>query len=806
MQLSVSNHYQRADLAQGFTPASVDGVNELLFAARFDWSPGIYRDGWKRDKDWISSDWLFFDVDNEAGPHCSIKEFSELFARFKFFIITSRNHQKAKSKTNKKTGIVTDYPPSDRFHVLFPVETITDITVLNKCLSTIIGKYPFFDKNAKGANRFFYGFDNAEVFFHDGIRMNPPRSEKVTATSPDMEAVLELSKHADETKDSAQERIIDHVAYMVGLRLARDNGAFVDRDKWVKLGYILYANEFTYEDWMELSDKGEDTPANLARWRGFATEHNTGTMASLTYTIREYADPTFMTRGLPASTPLKDAIIEAKAAQIAQEFALAIAPEHGVYKLMGPTTLEGVPSNTLTDTIRAAITFLDKDGTLKYRGDWYDAVFRLDPQIQNCRFNDYTMGIPRIAYSNTSLLKSALYQRLKHYVPVGMARNETIREWMVEQAEYRNREYAGVIAFVDHLRELHPEPDPDALDKLMGFITFGNPPGYTKEQARKMYKEFFHLFFLRMHLHVDGVRIKEGGGYKFLMENDLVPVLQGVENLGKTTFCKYLACSHLAQDMYAELGSGAKSDKFGDMGTIRAVRGRLIAEIGEMKALKKPEDVETVKSFISKTMYDMDVKYVEYTSPLPVTVSYIGTANLHQWAAGTSGNRRFVQVLIEAMNQDAMAENPGLIEELHALYATLAASIPVPMRLGACRPTPALKAFMSIGQEDSLIKHSDYEVVSQVVHDDFNAMLKSHKPNAKFHTITQLMIVNMARGSGYMERITKDMTALAMKALGYEESDIRVNGTKTRGWKRLYAQAFVTDDIEKSYDEVNVDG
>ena len=73
-------------------------------------------------------------------------------------VYTSRNHMKQKGK----------YSPRPRFHVVFPVDPITDPKAYTELMQRLQTAFPFFDEKALDAGRFFFGNPDTEVYIFTG--------------------------------------------------------------------------------------------------------------------------------------------------------------------------------------------------------------------------------------------------------------------------------------------------------------------------------------------------------------------------------------------------------------------------------------------------------------------------------------------------------------------------------------------------------------------------------------------------------------------------------------------------------------
>ena len=116
-----------------------------------------------RSKDnFIKTNAVVFDCDNEFSDEPSKwiypENIADIFKNVRCIVYTSRNHMNQKG--NKS--------PRPRFHVIFPVESITKATAYADFTSTVCGMNSFFDDNAIDAGRFFFGNPDTEVTVFNG--------------------------------------------------------------------------------------------------------------------------------------------------------------------------------------------------------------------------------------------------------------------------------------------------------------------------------------------------------------------------------------------------------------------------------------------------------------------------------------------------------------------------------------------------------------------------------------------------------------------------------------------------------------
>ena len=424
------------------------------------------------------------------------------------------------------------------------------------------------------------------------------------------------------------------------------------------------------------------------------------------------------------------------------------------------------------------------------RDNWIGLWVENDLQLKNSIMQDYTTGLKQTAYDSKSEWLGAVEHRADELeIPQSNLTDSALKK--IERAiELIGRKYNRVSDYMDTLKNVYkPLPDDDKLlDRFIAIFDF-NIVRYDGEDIEdyeerkihviKCYKELWHKFFLKMHGHINGTRRHEDGSYYGLMENDIVPILAGGQGIGKTTLVRWLAMDN---DLYTDLGSGLKA-KFGAAETVKKVRGKLLVEIGEMKVMKNADDVEQVKSFISQTSVNVDIKYVEQQFPTPLTASYIGTANPQQYLSDSTGNRRWDPVKIKSVDMDFCSSEEGqaFIRRLHAHYARLADSMTTTEVREATRFSPELEALMEELRNEALITYSDYEACCKVIklwlYGDTN------RPAASVgDELLQADVEKLCWDYGYKMRISQKSCLRAMEDCGLKQLSKVENGKLRYTW------------------------
>jgi hypothetical protein len=766
-KISSNGAYQDGTKTSGFRSYELTEFNAKTVLSS-DHCPAILKDGHRNNASFVSTDWLWLDCD---GGY-TIKDFQENpdFRNVAYILYTSRNHNKEKASTHR--GVPVTLPACERFHILFPVQTITNIAEVDQKINAMVARYPWADPGAKGASRLLYGHKGTTVIWHNGLEYCPPVDPVFEDDMPD-DIVVQAPKTMAKSKKPSAPVIVDDKQKMImdSLRKAAMDGVFDDYAEWIKLGGAMRAEGYSFDQWLSLSFSSQDVGEARYKWDSFEAMDKLSGGTLMHYA--RMATPELLQKGsLPPSPSIRIS-----------------PPRIDGYSTEAPTLLEIVPRPERCKAVYDEISYISKKDGKEVRvlcEDWYIRLVEIDREIANCAKYDYTIGGPMISYSDTTLLKTAIRRRVRCYGVAEKKITTEVIDRMYQEIMFNNRFHNRVLAFVKMLQKKYSGSaalGPELVDRFLEYLQFQPIHGYTTDKIKAMYRETFHLFFLRMHLHIAGTAMVEDGGFRGLITNDIVPVLGGKQNIGKTTLCQWLACNR--EDMYVDLGSGGKTG-FGTADTIRQVRGRMIAELGEMKIMRDSANVEAVKSFISKTKYELDVKYVEHSEPLPSTVSYIGTSNPEEYLSDVTGNRRFYPIKLESIDKQGLAGAWELIEQIHAYYANLSDSIEGNNRFAACQPSDELMDFMNDSRDSAMITYADHGAIVEVVEKDFLRELMDNTKADGVHKLQDHEIHKLIDDEGYKMMIGKNSIIQAMEGLGYKKIIGKRDGKMIRCWgKRL---------------------
>lgn len=120
---------------------------------------------------------------------------------------------------------------------------------------------------------------------------------------------------------------------------------------------------------------------------------------------------------------------------------------------------------------------------------------------------------------------------------------------------------------------------------------------------------------------------------------DMVPILVGNQGLRKSTLVEILAPS------MDEFTSVSLTERDADLA--RRLRGKLVAEWGELRGLESRE-AEAVKDWVAQRKDDWIPKFKEFGTTLPRRFVLIGTTNHRQFLSDPTGARRWLPIFISS--------------------------------------------------------------------------------------------------------------------------------------------------------------
>ena len=180
------------------TKAVITDKASLIQAVQFDHVTAEYKNNYRKSDNFIQSDVIPLDCDNDHSDNPSdwvtSLDVAMQFPDVAFAVTYSRNHNKVKG----------DKAARPRFHVYFPIEPVTDKDEYVRLKQQINEAFPYFDDNAMDAARLLFGTSNTDVEIYEG-------SKRITdVLSEDLFADWENS--LSEISEGSRNSTMSHIA------------------------------------------------------------------------------------------------------------------------------------------------------------------------------------------------------------------------------------------------------------------------------------------------------------------------------------------------------------------------------------------------------------------------------------------------------------------------------------------------------------------------------------------------------------------------------------------------------------------
>ena len=141
---------------------TITDLESLKAAVTHDYVCAEYRNNYRNGENFIGTDCLPVDCDNDHSENpddwVMPANVFEAFPGVTFAVHYSRSNMREK---NGKAA-------RPKFHVLFPIDHMTDAVAYSNMKKLVNTVFPYFDTNALDAARFFFGTSNPEVELYEG--------------------------------------------------------------------------------------------------------------------------------------------------------------------------------------------------------------------------------------------------------------------------------------------------------------------------------------------------------------------------------------------------------------------------------------------------------------------------------------------------------------------------------------------------------------------------------------------------------------------------------------------------------------
>lgn len=246
---------------------------------------------------------------------------------------------------------------------------------------------------------------------------------------------------------------------------------------------------------------------------------------------------------------------------------------------------------------------------------------------------------------------------------------------------------------------------------------------------------------------------------------DMVPILVGRQGAGKSRGVTAISPS---PDFFVELSFHEKDDDLA-----RRMRGRLVAELGELRGLRTKE-LEWIKAFITRTHEVWTPKYQEMATQYPRRMVFIGTTNQDDFLADDTGNRRWLPVRVGSVDVAAIEmDRNQLWAEGRELFIANENTV---CYSDAERLAPSV-------HDDHKVTDAWFDVIAEWL-DSVDPLTES-KPSVRDY----LTVLDVAREALRIEERLLDRNGAmrigsVLKQLGYERVRVMVNGRRFYRYER----------------------
>ena len=140
----------------------ISSPEELQTAVRTDHVCAAYKDNYRSIDNFLSSDCLVMDIDNDHSERpenwLTAETIADIFEDVDFVLATSRHHMISKEGKMARP----------KYHIYFPIAECSNAEMYGAMKTALQKKYSFFDDNALDAARFLFGAESTEVVWHEG--------------------------------------------------------------------------------------------------------------------------------------------------------------------------------------------------------------------------------------------------------------------------------------------------------------------------------------------------------------------------------------------------------------------------------------------------------------------------------------------------------------------------------------------------------------------------------------------------------------------------------------------------------------
>ena len=198
--------------------STINSIVDLETVVSYDHVCAEYKDGYRKNSNFIQSNCSMFDVDNtetdDPDEWITPEHVREAFPDVPFYVSYSRNHMKQKG----------DKAPRPKFHLYFPDTVFTDSQEYSKHKKSVCNYFKKFDQNAKDAARFFFGVPNPKVEFYDGNMLLFDFMQTVSVSEETNQKSTDTEIKLDNIPEGQRNATMHQYALKVLTRYGADDG------------------------------------------------------------------------------------------------------------------------------------------------------------------------------------------------------------------------------------------------------------------------------------------------------------------------------------------------------------------------------------------------------------------------------------------------------------------------------------------------------------------------------------------------------------------------------------------------------
>lgn len=341
---------------------------------------------------------------------------------------------------------------------------------------------------------------------------------------------------------------------------------------------------------------------------------------------------------------LKDPVRRSTLAVFFEERAKQLGVQRSIQRLMrDANTAESKLATAYTEENANYHTGInlkyDSNGKPSETIDNYVAIFRGDSYFDTIRYNLFTVSAEVTENMKTRQWSDADDSAALQYIEGVYHLYNEPRYQHAMRVLKQERSYHPIREYIDSLKW---DGTPRIEELLIKWMRCDDTP-YTREVSRLIFAGGIHRIF--------------DPGCKF----DCVPVLIGTrQGEGKSTFVRWLS---IKDSWYGEL------TEFDGQKGVEAVQGTWICEVGELLALVRAKEVESIKGYFSRQVDKYRAPYDRHTSTFQRQCVFVGTTNKERFLTDKTGNRRFFPIHVHTEGHNLFAQEKQCREYIIQCWA-----------------------------------------------------------------------------------------------------------------------------------------